>query len=64
VEATIALGHALGAVAIAEGVESRHQQDALAALGCDLVQGYAISPPVDAAAAAAMADRFTRSRTG
>jgi diguanylate cyclase (GGDEF)-like protein len=64
VEATVALGRALGAITIAEGVESVHQRSALTALGCDLLQGYAISPPVDAAAAAALADRFTRLSTG
>ena len=50
VRATIELGHNLGLCVVAEGVEDQMTWDALAALGCDLVQGYLISRPLPAAA--------------
>jgi EAL domain-containing protein (putative c-di-GMP-specific phosphodiesterase class I) len=46
VTAMIRLGHELGMRVVAEGVESRRTIDRLRDLGCDLVQGYAISRPV------------------
>lgn len=46
VQAAIALAHSLGRTAIAEGVESKDVLDKLAALGCDMAQGYYMSPPV------------------
>ena len=49
VVAVITLAHALGMQAVAEGVESPRQRDRLRELGCDLVQGYLFSEPVDAA---------------
>jgi len=49
VVAVITLAHALGMYAVAEGVESPRQRDHLRELGCDLVQGYLYSEPVDAA---------------
>ena len=44
----IGLAHALGLKVVAEGVETQAQKDFLAALDCDLVQGYLIGRPVDA----------------
>jgi len=44
----IGLAHTLGLKAVAEGVETEAQKAFLAALGCDLVQGYLIGRPVDA----------------
>jgi diguanylate cyclase (GGDEF)-like protein len=41
----IQLGHQLGLEVVAEGVESMESLERLAAMGCDLVQGYVISPP-------------------
>ena len=47
---TIALAHALGLRVVAEGVEDGATVDALAAMGCDAVQGFWIARamPVDA----------------
>ena len=39
---------------IAEGVESDDQYDYLETLGCDLIQGYVISPPVSASSLGSM----------
>ena len=44
--ATIALGHSLGLELVAEGVETETQRDFLAALGCDMLQGYLFSRPM------------------
>jgi EAL domain-containing protein (putative c-di-GMP-specific phosphodiesterase class I) len=43
----IALAHDLDMVAVAEGVETAEQLDALATLGCDLGQGDLFAPPLD-----------------
>jgi diguanylate cyclase (GGDEF)-like protein len=45
VRSTIDLGRNLGLRVVAEGVEKAEVLDNLAAMGCDLVQGYFISPP-------------------
>ena len=47
--AVITLAHALGMIAVAEGVESVRQRDRLRELGCDQVQGYLFSKPLDPA---------------
>jgi diguanylate cyclase (GGDEF)-like protein/PAS domain S-box-containing protein len=47
VVAVITLAHALGMRAVAEGVESPRQRDRLQELGCDLVQGYLFSEPLN-----------------
>ena len=48
VASTAALGRSLGLRVVAEGVESRASASVLAALGCDLAQGFYYSPPVPA----------------
>ena len=48
VRAIVALGQALGLTVVAEGVETREQQDYLAGLGCHLLQGYLLGRPVPA----------------
>jgi diguanylate cyclase (GGDEF)-like protein len=48
VNSTIDLAHHLGLRAVAEGVEDRGQLEELRALGCDAVQGFAISEPLNA----------------
>ena len=42
----IELGHSLGMTVTAEGVEKQAQHDCLAALGCDMYQGYLYSEPL------------------
>jgi EAL domain-containing protein (putative c-di-GMP-specific phosphodiesterase class I) len=49
VRSIIELGHNLGLQVVAEGVEDRAQWSSLADWGCDVVQGYYLSPPVNAA---------------
>jgi diguanylate cyclase (GGDEF)-like protein/PAS domain S-box-containing protein len=44
--ATIALGHSLGLELVAEGVETTEQQNFLASLNCDTLQGYLFSKPM------------------
>ena len=43
----VALAHELRMRVVAEGVESNSQLDILAAMGCDEVQGYLLSHPLD-----------------
>ena len=48
VRATIELGHALGLVVVAEGIETLATLELLALLGCDRAQGYFTGRPVPA----------------
>jgi EAL domain-containing protein (putative c-di-GMP-specific phosphodiesterase class I) len=48
VRSTIDLGHNMGLVVVAEGIENKETWDMLQAMGCDLAQGYYISKPMDA----------------
>jgi diguanylate cyclase (GGDEF)-like protein len=50
VRSTINLGHDLGLRIIAEGVEDAPTLERLAALGCDLAQGYHLSRPMSGSA--------------
>jgi EAL domain-containing protein (putative c-di-GMP-specific phosphodiesterase class I) len=52
VASIINLARAVGAVCIAEGVETREQHGALVALGCDFAQGFLFGRPVPAEALA------------
>jgi diguanylate cyclase (GGDEF)-like protein len=47
VRSTIALAHNLGLKVIAEGVEDTDTIDALKKMGCDSIQGFALSKPRD-----------------
>ncbi|MAD00303.1 GGDEF domain-containing protein [Pseudomonas abyssi] len=47
----IALAHKLGLAVVAEGVETREQQQILTGMECDVFQGYLFSKPMQIAAA-------------
>ncbi|MCU1244569.1 MAG: hypothetical protein JWN02_479, partial [Acidobacteria bacterium] len=46
VRSTIELGHNMGLTVIAEGVETSESWNILKRLGCDMAQGYYMSPPL------------------
>ena len=46
VRSTIELAHSLDLKVVAEGVENQETWDRLAAMGCDVAQGYAVSKPM------------------
>ena len=46
VRSIVELGHSLGLTVVAEGVEEDAARDQLAAMGCDVAQGYLISRPL------------------
>jgi len=48
VRSTIDLAHDLGRKVVAEGIESQAHWDQLAALGCDIGQGYFLARPMPA----------------
>jgi diguanylate cyclase (GGDEF)-like protein/PAS domain S-box-containing protein len=50
VKATIDMAHAVGMLVVAEGVETREQEDYLRTCGCDRVQGYMYARPQAAGA--------------
>lgn len=47
-QCVLSIGHALGMEVIAEGIEESAQADVLARQGCELLQGYHISRPLEA----------------
>ena len=54
------LAHGLGLSATAEGVETLQQLRLVRELGCDIVQGYLISPPLEPQALKAWKTKFRR----
>jgi EAL domain-containing protein (putative c-di-GMP-specific phosphodiesterase class I) len=54
------LAHGLGLIATAEGVETIEQLRRVQELGCDLVQGFLISPPMEPEALKAWTREFRR----
>ena len=60
--AVIGLGEAMGFEVVAEGVEHRHQADALQALGCLKAQGFLFSAAVPADAFPALMSKLEVSR--
>jgi predicted signal transduction protein with EAL and GGDEF domain len=48
VESTMALARRLGKITVAEGVETEEQRALLAAMGCDICQGWLFGKPVSA----------------
>ena len=57
VEGIVRLARTLEVEVIAEGIETETERELLAGMGCQFGQGYLLSVPVDAAAAAAMLAR-------
>ncbi|MGK6320565.1 putative bifunctional diguanylate cyclase/phosphodiesterase [Sphingomonas sp. DT-204] len=49
-QAVISLVHGLGYEVVAEGIEDDAQANVLRVLGCDVIQGYVVAPPMDEAA--------------
>jgi diguanylate cyclase (GGDEF)-like protein len=47
--AVVALGRAVGLTVVCEGIERPAEREAALAAGCDLLQGYLLSPPLAAA---------------
>lgn len=47
VRATVQMAHGLGMITIAEGVETQAEMDFLQSCGCDEMQGYLFSRPLD-----------------
>ena len=47
-DASLALARELGMTVVAEGVSEKSDWDLLCATGCDLAQGYFVSPPMPA----------------
>ena len=52
VQGIISMAHSMGMLVVAEGVETHEQMDTLWDKGCDYLQGYLFSQPVDAERAA------------
>jgi diguanylate cyclase len=48
VYSTVEIAHTLGATVVAEGVETNHQWERIATLGCDIAQGFLIGRPMPA----------------
>ena len=60
VHATIELAHNLGLKVVAEGVESKELMEKLKGLGCDVLQGFHISKPLEAKDFTAWYEAFSR----
>lgn len=62
VSSIISLSHALSMEVIAEGVEDVTTRDRLHSMGCDLIQGYLISPPVPLAKFVALVKEYNENQ--
>ena len=58
VQKTIELGHELGMLVMAEGVETQEQFDLLRGYGCDGAQGYLFSRPIPAGAMVSWLEQY------
>jgi EAL domain-containing protein (putative c-di-GMP-specific phosphodiesterase class I) len=63
VRGTVALARAMGAVCVAEGVETETQAVRLAAMGCQAAQGFLMSPGISLEEARELVSRRRKSRT-
>jgi diguanylate cyclase (GGDEF)-like protein len=62
VGAVIAMAHGLGMKVVAEGVETLEQYRRLKAMGCDEMQGYLVSKPLDGLDATELLQKFSQKR--
>ncbi|WDR01719.1 EAL domain-containing protein [Devosia algicola] len=62
IQAIVGLGKSLGMTTTAEGIETQEQLDMVRDQGCDEIQGYLFSPPIQAQKAGAIAGCRTRTR--
>ncbi|MEQ1900622.1 MAG: EAL domain-containing protein [Devosia sp.] len=60
IKAVIGLGHSLGMSTTAEGVETQEQLDAVREQGCNEVQGFYFSPPLEIGQVADLLDKEFR----
>lgn len=60
VQAITELARGLGIVSTAEGIETVEQLRAVSELGCELAQGYLVSPPIDPRALGSWKQQFRR----
>ena len=63
VRTIITMAHNLGMRVVAEGVETVEQREALTTLGCEYLQGYLFSRPLEAAEAAGFLEGTGEMRT-
>ena len=57
--AIVELANTLGLLTVAEGIETTQQSETVAALGCDLAQGYLFSQPIEADAVSTVLSAMT-----
>jgi EAL domain-containing protein (putative c-di-GMP-specific phosphodiesterase class I) len=60
IQAVTELAHGLGLITTAEGVETIDQLRMVRELGCDYVQGYLVSPPLEPAVLKGWVQKFRR----
>ena len=60
IQAVTELAHGLGLIATAEGVETLDQLRIVRELGCDCVQGYLVSPPLEPKVLKSWVQKFRR----
>jgi EAL domain-containing protein (putative c-di-GMP-specific phosphodiesterase class I) len=60
IQSIVELAHGLGLTATAEGIETVEQLRVVSELGCDLIQGYLISPPLEPEALRAWQKEFRK----
>jgi diguanylate cyclase (GGDEF)-like protein/PAS domain S-box-containing protein len=63
IRAIMTLGRALSKQVLAEGIENAQQLSILQDLGCELGQGFLLSPPLDATVASAVATKGAPARS-